>query len=79
MHFSIVIYFKYLYYIYFYQAIQPAKMKNRNRADIRDLIDTLKFMGKLGIPFKGHRYSGHLEPISDIKDINTSTVNFRAK
>ena len=35
-------------------------------------------MGQLGIPFRGHRDSGLLEPVSDIKDINTSTGNFRA-
>ena len=55
-----------------------AKMKNGNRAAIGHLIDTLKFKGLLGIPFKGHRDSGRLEPVSDFKDINTSTGNFRA-
>ena len=53
-------------------------MKTRNRAVIGHLIDTLKFMGQLGIPFRGHRDSGRLEPVSDIKDIDTSTGNFRA-
>ena len=55
-----------------------AKMKTRNCAAIGHLIDTLKFMGQLGIPFRGHQDSGHLEPVSDIKDIDTSTGNFRA-
>ena len=53
-------------------------MKTRNRAAVGHLIDTLKFMGQLGIPFRGHRDSGRLEPVSDIKDIDTSTGNFRA-
>ena len=35
-------------------------------------------MGQLGISFRGHRASDHLEPVSGIKDINTSTENFRA-
>ena len=35
-------------------------------------------MGQLGILFRGHRDSGRLEPVSDIKDIDTSTGNFRA-
>ena len=35
-------------------------------------------MGQLGIPFRGHRNSGRLEPVNDIKDIDTSTGNFRA-
>ena len=35
-------------------------------------------MGQIGIPFRGHWDSGRLEPVSDIKDINTSTGNFRA-
>ena len=48
-----------------------AKMKTRNRAAIGHLIDPLKFMGQLGIPFRGHRDSGRLEPVSDIKDIYT--------
>ena len=42
------------------------------------MIDTLKFMGQLGIPFRGHRDNGRLEPVSDIKEIDTSTENFRA-
>ena len=53
-----------------------AKMKTRNRAPIGHLIDTLKFLGQLGISFRGHRDSGRLEPVSDIKGINTSTGNF---
>ena len=52
-------------------------MKTRNRAAIGHLIDTLKFMGQLGIPLRGHRDSGRLETVSDIKDIDTSTENFR--
>ena len=55
-----------------------AKMKTRNRAAIGHLIDTLNFMGQLGIPFRGLRDSDRLEPVSDIKDIDTSTGNFRA-
>ena len=55
-----------------------AKMKTRNRIAIRHLIDTLKLMRQLGIPFRGHQDSGRLEPVSDIKDINTSAENFRA-
>ena len=53
-------------------------MKTRNRSAIGLLIDTLKFMGQLGIHFRRHRDSGRLEQVSDIKDINTSTGNFRA-
>ena len=53
-------------------------MKTRNRAATVYLIDTLKFMGQLGIPFREYRNSGGLEPVSDIKDINTSTGNFQA-
>ena len=53
-------------------------MKTRNRTAIGHLIDTLKFMGRLGIPFRGHRHSGRFEPVSDIKDIDTSTGNFQA-
>ena len=53
-------------------------MKTQNRAAIEHLIDTRKFMGQLGIPFRGHQESGRFEPVSDIKDINTSTGNFRA-
>ena len=47
-------------------------MKTRNRAAIGHLIDTLKFMGQLGIPFREHLDSGRLEPVrvSDIKDID---------
>ena len=48
-----------------------AKMKTRNRTAIGHLINTLKFTGQLGIPFREHRDSGRLEPISDIKDIDT--------
>ena len=55
-----------------------AKMKTRNCAAIGNLIDNLKFMGQLGIPFREHRDSSRLEPVSDSKDINTSTENFRA-
>ena len=55
-----------------------AMMKIRNRAAIEHLIDTLKFIGRLDIPFRGHRDSSSLEPVSDIKDIDTSTGNFRA-
>ena len=54
-----------------------AKMKTRNRAAIGHLIDTLNFMGQLGISFRGLRDSSRLEPVSDIKDIDTSTGNFR--
>ena len=53
-------------------------MKTRIRAAIGHLIDTLKFMGQLGISFRGHRDSGRLKPVSDIKDIQTSTGNLRA-
>ena len=53
-------------------------MKTQNRAAVGYVIDTLKFMGQFGIPFKGHRDSGCIEPVSDIKDIDTSTGNFRA-
>ena len=35
-------------------------------------------MGQLDIPFRGHRDSGRLEPVSGIKDIEASTRNFRA-
>ena len=35
-------------------------------------------MGQLGVPFRGHRDSGRFEPVSNIKDIDTSTENFRA-
>ena len=58
-----------------------AKRKTRNRAAIGQRIDTVKFMGQLGIPFRGHRNSGSLQPLqpaSDIEDIDTSTGNFRA-
>ena len=55
-----------------------AKMKTRNRAAIARLIDTLKFVGQSGIPFRGHRDSGCLKPVSDSKDMFTSTGNFRA-
>ena len=41
-----------------------------------DVIDTLKFIGELGIPFRGHRDSGRVEPVTEIKDIDTSTGNF---
>ena len=53
-----------------------AKTKMRNRAAVGHLIDTLKFMGQLGIPFRGHRDSGRLEPVTDIKKIDTSAGNF---
>ena len=53
-----------------------AKMKTRNLATIGQLIDTLKFMWQLDISFRGHQ--GRLEPVSDIKDMNISTGNFRA-
>ena len=53
-------------------------METRNRAAIEDLIDTLKFMWQLDIPFRGHRESGCLEPVSAIKNINTPTGNLRA-
>ena len=55
-----------------------AKMKTRNRAAIGNLIDNLKFIGQLGIPLRGHRDSRRLEPVSDIKDMNTSSGNFQA-
>ena len=51
-------------------------MKTLKRAAIGHLIDILKFMGQLGIPFRRHLDSGRLEPVCDIKDINTSTGNF---
>ena len=48
-----------------------AKMKTRHRAAaaLRHLIDTLKFLEQLGIPFRRHQDSGRLKPVSDIKDI----------
>ena len=52
-------------------------MKRRSGAAIGHLIDTLKFFGQLGIPFRRHRDSGCREPVSDIKDIDTSTEKFR--
>ena len=55
-----------------------AKMETRNRAAVWHLIDTVKFLGQLGIPFREYRDSNCLEPVSDIKDIETSTGNFRA-
>ena len=55
-----------------------AKKKTRNRAALGHLIDTLKFMGQLGIPFRVHQNSGRLEPVNDIKNIHTSTRNFRS-
>ena len=55
-----------------------AQIKTRSRIDIGQLIYTLKFMGQLGIPFREHWHIGRLEPVSDIKDINTSTGNFLA-
>ena len=55
-----------------------SKMKTQDRAAIGHLFDTLKFMWQLGIPFRGYRYSGRPEPASDIKDLSTSTGNFRA-
>ena len=54
-----------------------AKMKTRNRATTAHSIDTQKFMGQLGMPFRGHWDSGRLEPVSDIKGIDTSTGNFQ--
>ena len=53
------------------------KMKTRYRAAIGHLIDTLKFMGQLGISSRGHRDSDRLEPVGGMKDINTSIGNFR--
>ena len=53
-----------------------AKMKTRNRAAIGHLINTLKLMGQLGIPFRRYRDNGNLEPVIDIKDKDTSTGNF---
>ena len=55
-----------------------AKMKTQNRAAIGRLIDTLKFMEQLSVPFRGHRDGGRLEPVSDMKDMNLSTGSFRA-
>ena len=55
-----------------------AKTKTRNRAAMGHLTDTLKFKGQLGIPFRGHCDSSRLELVSDIKNIDTSTGNFRA-
>ena len=55
-----------------------AKMKTQYRAAIRHLTDTLKFMGQSSIPFRGHRDSGRLEQVCDIKDTDISTGNFRA-
>ena len=53
-------------------------MKTRNRSAVGHLIDTLKFMWQLCIPFRGHWDSGRLKPVSAITDIDTSTGNFRA-
>ena len=53
-------------------------MKTRNCTAIGYLTDTLKFIGQLGILFRGHLDSGRLESVSDIKNIDTSTGNFRA-
>ena len=55
-----------------------AKMKTQNHATLGHLIDPLKFGGQLGIPFREHWINGCLEPVSDIKDINTSIGNFHA-
>ena len=35
-------------------------------------------MRQFDIPFRGHQDGGRLEPVSDIKNIDTSTGNFRA-
>ena len=40
------------------QETSSAKMKTRNRAVIRRLIDTQKFTAQLGIPFRGHQDRG---------------------
>ena len=64
--------------VYALLETSSAKMKTRNGAGVGHLIDTLKFMGQLGIPFRGHRDIGRLEPVSNIKNIDTSTGNFRA-
>ena len=53
-------------------------MKTQNRARLGHLIDPVKFVGQLGIPFREHWMNGCLEPVSDIKDINTSIGNFQA-
>ena len=42
------------------------------------MIGTLEIMVQLGIPFRGHRDSGRLESVRDIKDMDTLTGNFRA-
>ena len=58
-------------------ATSSAKMKIRNCAAIGHLIDTLKFMGQFGIPFKGHlSSSGRLQLVRDIKSIDRLTGNF---
>ena len=56
-----------------------AQLKTQNRAAIGHLIDTLKFMGLLGILLRGLQDSGRLEPVRNIKDVDTSTGNFEAK
>ena len=55
-----------------------AKLKTRNRDATDHLIYIPKFMWQFGIPFRRHWDSGRLEAVNDIKDINTSTGNFRA-
>ena len=55
-----------------------AKMKLKRTLLIAYLINILKFMGHLGTPFREHRNSGRLEPVNDIKNVDTSTGNFRA-
>ena len=56
--------------------VSSAKTKPRNRAAVGHLIDTSRFMEQLGIPFRGHGDTGHLEPVSDIKDVDTSAESF---
>ena len=59
--------------------VEPSvKTKARNSAAKENLFEILKFMEQLDIPFGGHRDSSCLKPVSDIKNINTSAVNFRA-
>ena len=45
-----------------------AKTKASNRAAIGHVIDTLWLKRQLDIPFRGHRDSGRIEPVSLIKD-----------
>ena len=56
-----------------------AKQKTENRAFIGHLINTLVFVGRLGIPYRGHRYNGWLAQLpNSIKDIDISKGKFPA-